>query len=101
MELNRNQFFMLGLVILFLGVQLRFVESFVLNAPATKFLAERFSPKEKQAAAATLLPTLEMTGAKGSGALRTVKPPEWLGWALISIGSVLILHSLAMKKPGA
>ena len=30
-----------------------------------------------------------------------VEPPSWLGWALVSVGSVLILHSLALKKPGA
>jgi hypothetical protein len=32
---------------------------------------------------------------------RTLRPPTWLGFALISIGAVLVLHSLAMKKPGS
>ena len=27
-------------------------------------------------------------------------PPEWIGWAFISVGSVLILYSLVLKKPG-
>jgi hypothetical protein len=99
MELNRNQFFMLGLVVLFLGIQLRFVESFVLNDKATKFLAERLS-KDKPVASA-IAPTLDIAPSGSSGSLRTIKPPEWLGWALISVGSVLILHSMAMKKPGA
>ena len=31
---------------------------------------------------------------------RTFQPPTWLGWALMSVGAVLILHSLAMGKPG-
>ena len=30
----------------------------------------------------------------------TVKPPEWLGWCLLSLGAVLVLHSWAMPKPG-
>jgi hypothetical protein len=30
----------------------------------------------------------------------TVKPPEWLGWCLMSVGAVLALHSLSMPKPG-
>jgi hypothetical protein len=100
MELNRNQFFMLGLVILFLGIQLRFVESYVLNAKATKFLAERL-PTDKPVATTTMMPTLDLAPQGASGPLRTIKPPEWLGWALISVGSVLILHSMAMKRPGA
>jgi hypothetical protein len=100
MELNRNQFFMLGLVILFLGIQLRFVESFVLNPQSTKFLAERFA-KDKPVATTAIMPTVDLAPRGASGPLRTIKPPEWLGWALISIGSVLILHSLAMKRPGA
>ena len=29
-----------------------------------------------------------------------IHPPNWLGWSLISVGSVLILYSLALKKPG-
>ena len=33
-------------------------------------------------------------------AKKTVKPPDWLGFSLISIGAVLILHSWGMKKPG-
>ena len=32
---------------------------------------------------------------------KTVRPPEWLGWSLMSFGAVLILHACAMKKPGA
>ena len=41
MDLNRNQFFFLGLVVLLLGLQLRFVSAYVLNPEATQFLAER------------------------------------------------------------
>jgi hypothetical protein len=38
--------------------------------------------------------------AVGPTPRRTIRPPEWLGFALMSIGGVLMLHSLAMKKPG-
>ena len=30
---------------------------------------------------------------------KTVRPPEWIGWCLMSVGGVLILHSLAMPRP--
>lgn len=99
MDLNRNHFFIIGTVILLLGVQLRFVDSFVLNEPATRFLAEKFGSTDKQVASTTVMPALEMAGPGSTGTLRTVRPPIWLGWALISVGGVLMLHSLAMKKP--
>ena len=41
MELNRNQYFLAGLVIFFLGIQLRMVDGFVLNERATHFLHQR------------------------------------------------------------
>ena len=41
MDLNRNQFFFLGLLVLLIGMQVRYVSAYVLNPKATKFLAER------------------------------------------------------------
>ena len=96
MEFNRNQFFMLGLVLLFLGIQFRAVETFVLNEKASRFLVERFKPTVADASGA-VQPFL---AAVGPTPRRTVRPPDWLGWSLLSVGSVLILHSLAMKRPG-
>ena len=99
--MNRNHYLLLGLIILYLGLQCRFVESFVLNERASRFLASRseetkaITPGVNLAAAKTVF-TVAAVGAP----LKTVTPPKWIGWALISIGSVLILHSLAMSKPG-
>jgi hypothetical protein len=95
-EFNRNQFFILGLVLLFFGIQLRMVETFVLNEKSSRFLAERLNPAlaDGSGAVRSFMPSI------GPTPRRTIRPPEWLGWALVSIGSVLILHSLAMKKPG-
>jgi hypothetical protein len=30
---------------------------------------------------------------------KTVRPPQWLGWLMLSAGGVLVMHSLAMPKP--
>jgi hypothetical protein len=95
MELNRNQYFFLGLVILLIGVQLRMVSSYTLTREATKFLAER---SQSSGAEATMM---ALSTDLGAGPQKVIHPPEWLGWCLMSIGSVLILHSLAMKRPGA
>jgi len=96
-EINRNQYFMIGMVVLILGLQVRAIDTYVLNEKTSRFLAERFSP---------LVTSIDTQGgnlmpAVGPTPLRTVHPPVWLGYALISVGAVLILHSLAMKRPGA
>jgi hypothetical protein len=99
MDFNRNQYFMAGLVIFLLGIQLRMVDAFVLNERSTQFLAQRMQQfKGNQVASAGDLST--MYAAQAPVAKHRLKPPDWLGWALVSVGSVLILHSLALKKPG-
>ncbi len=95
MEFNRNHFFALGLVLLLVGVQLRNVESYTLNERTSKFLSERLSGAgDSDSGVRPLLASI------GPSPRHTVRPPSWLGFALISVGSVLVLHSLAMKKPG-
>ena len=37
----------------------------------------------------------------GAGAKKEVTPPNWVGWLMLSAGVVLVLHSMAMPKPGA
>ena len=96
MELNRNHFFLIGMLLLFVGGQLRWVESFVLNDKLTQFLHQQM--KAADAPPATPFQTAMISSAPVSR--RTITPPRWLGWSLMSIGAVLILHSLAMKKPG-
>ena len=95
MELNRNQYFFIGLVVLLIGLQLRAVSSYTLTHEATRFLAER---SEGTTADKAMFTVSSDIGAKPQ---KVIYPPEWLGWCLMSVGGVLILHSLAMKKPGA
>jgi hypothetical protein len=90
-EINRNHYFMLGLVLLMIGIQLRMVESYQLNETTTRFLVERSGNSAGKVS--SILP------AVGPAAGKVIRPPDWIGWALMSIGSVLILHSFAMTKP--
>lgn len=90
MEINRNQYFMMGLVVLMFGLQLRYLSSYVLNEKTTAFLAERIG---NSGGAAKLMP------ANGPGVKKRITPPEWSGWATLSLGSILVLHSLAMRRP--
>src|SRR5262245_37017624 len=99
--MNRNHFFLMGLVLLYVGLQFRFVETFVLNERSSKFLAQRLGSGDGSQtlnitqAAQRFFPT-----SMAPSSSRSLSPPEWVGWALLSIGSVLVLHALAMQKPG-
>ncbi|QDU76949.1 hypothetical protein Pan97_40070 [Bremerella volcania] len=100
MEINRNQYFMIGVVLLALGVQFRLVDSVTLTQEASQFLSKQFSSKKAEPSD---VPAAFVAAAEDSNivsAKKTIKPPQWLGWALISMGAVLVLHSLAMPKPG-
>jgi hypothetical protein len=95
MDLNRHQFFFIGLMILLIGVQFRYVNAFVLNAETTQFLADRTGQSTPFTAS-----VFAATDGTSAGPRKVVEPPEWLSWCLISVGAVLCLHSLAMPRPG-
>ncbi len=96
MDITRNQFFFAGLACLLIGIQFRMVDSVELTPEFTQFLAERTGHPLASVNAATQA----ITQSDRPLAKKTVKPPDWLGFSLISIGAVLILHSWGMKKPG-
>ncbi len=97
MEMNRNHYFGIGLLVLLLGLQFKFVDSFQLTEDTTKFLAKRF---KKESIATTESPLVSLFGQANPSAMKkTVKPPKWIGWSLISIGGVLVVQSLGMRKP--
>ena len=97
MELNRNHYLGIGMILLLLGLQFRYVDSFQLTETTTKFLAKRM----KKETAANQSPLMAIFGqTKPTTVQKTVRPPKWLGWSLISIGSVLVVQSLGMRKPG-
>lgn len=98
MELNRNQYFMIGLIVLALGIQFRVIDSVTLTTEASSFIAKRIVKQKTESG--EIPPAFVPAAEKQAGNKQTINPPEWLGWALISVGGVLILHSLAMPKPG-
>jgi len=91
-EINRNQWFLAGVIVLLLGIQFRLVNSFVLNQPATDLYIKATAKNQVESAAM-------MTATSAAPSLKVVTPPEWIGWCLMSVGSVFVLHSLAMKRP--
>jgi len=94
MDITRNQWFMAGLVLLCLGAEFRMIDSVVLTPEFTKFLAERTG--HPLAATDNALGSLVNVDAVPP---KTLRPPDWVSWALISLGAVLVLHALSMKGP--
>lgn len=95
MELNRYHYFIAGLVVLLFGVQFRLVESYVLNEDATRWLMDQSKDPMVQA----VNTATQVFPAAGPPPRKTIVPPDWLGWAALSLGSVLVLHSLALPRP--
>jgi hypothetical protein len=96
MDISRNQFFFAGILCIFMGVQFRLIDTVDLTPEFTQFLAERTAhPLAGVGAASQSLSQSDKPLIK-----KTIHPPDWIGWAFISIGAVLILHSWGMKKPG-
>jgi hypothetical protein len=97
MDITRNQYFFAGVILLFLGLECNLVETFVFTPEFTQFLADRTGHPMASVSATTQT----LLQSDQPPAQKNWHPPEWLGWSLISIGSVLILHSWAMKRPGS
>ena len=95
MDINRNQYFLIGLVVLLLGLQFRLIDSVLLTPECTKFLAERTG--HPVAAADNAMENL--LGAEAKLPPKTFQSPDWVGYSLLSLGAVLILHSFAMGRP--
>lgn len=94
MKLNRNRFFLIGVLLVLLGVQFRMIDSFVLNENTTRTLA-----KVSQKAAGGPGNTLDnMMLQVYPNPTKRVHPPRWLGLAMIAVGSVVSLHALAMPR---
>jgi hypothetical protein len=95
LDITRNQVLLAGLVVLALGLQLLLVDTYQLTPEFTQFLAEQTD----HPVAAVNGAAAALTNSGEPIAKKTLQPPDWIGWALISLGSVLILHSMGMKRP--
>ena len=92
MDITRYHVFLVGTVLVLLGLEFRFVDSVVLTPKATRFLAEQTGNPAVAAGDA-------LAGGEAVLPSKVFRPPEWLSWFLVSVGSVLILQSCAMTKP--
>ena len=88
----------MGVVILFLGLQLREVDTFVLNDKATQIVNKRLEKRAAEGAVDPYEATFydpyfgsAPTGESAQPTKREITPPRWLGFSFLSIGSILVL----------
>jgi hypothetical protein len=97
LEVNRNHYLIVGVILFLLGLQFRYVQSFTLTEDSARFIQKGLG----NTGTSTPDPVTAFIGTAGATEpRRTMQPPRWLGFSLISIGVVLTLQSLALKKPG-
>ncbi|SMP50090.1 hypothetical protein SAMN06265222_10333 [Neorhodopirellula lusitana] len=94
MAMNRNRYFLVGVLFILLGTQFRMIDSFVLNEPTTRTLAKmsRSSTPTVNDSFSSFLMQVHPKPTK------RVHPPRWLGLAMIAVGSVVSLHALAIPR---
>ena len=77
-------FLAIGVALILFGMQLRVVESFVLTPWATQALYEQFRTPSSPSKEAIQRIVVESTSPQ-----KTITPPSWLGWAMITAGITL------------
>lgn len=92
--MDRNRIFLIGLLLILIGIQFRMVESFVLNEPTTRALAR--VTNTQPVASSDMVSSLLMQVAPAPR--KRVEPPRWIGFALIAGGAVVSLHALSMPR---
>lgn len=86
MSVKRDHILLAGLLLFLMGMQFRVVDSFTLNERSSRFVAARMGDVAPAAAYWQNAPIRKV-----------VHPPRWLGFALMSVGTVLTVKSLSMR----
>ncbi len=92
MDFNRNRYFLIGILLILLGIQFRLVHSVVLNETSTKALSK--ITKDTQLASQDFATNLYMNTAPSPK--KTIQTPPWLGYILLTAGGIIFLHAMVL-----
>lgn len=91
--MSGRSFFTIGLILVLFGVQLRAVETFVLNQRASDFLEKQ--KKNSAIRSESLFEPAVMT--VGPVPRKKLTHPRWIGLAFISAGAVMVLQGVSRR----
>lgn len=94
--MSRERLLIIGIVILLLGIQFRRVETFVFNKPASAFIEKKITSKLRKDSVTSYTAYSDWSGT--DVAMKSVEPPVWIGWSLVSVGAVMVLTSPCYRK---
>lgn len=92
--MSGRSFFTIGLILVLTGVQLRAVETFVLNRPASEFIEKQkrnSAIRDESIYSTSYVPTI------GTAPKKHLTHPRWIGLAFISVGAVFLLQGLSRR----
>ena len=93
-KINTSQISLIaGILLLLFGAQLRLVDSFVLSSDTTRVLAQWSGPSSSSPDGVLRDIVVQTTSPR-----KTITPPNWLGWASLSVGIVLVAHGLLNRR---
>lgn len=104
-----------GFLMVLIGLQLNFVESYQLTPEATRFWVERFGAPENPVSNAAYRATGQagQTGFQTPSVFqnaaftsapaitanaRTIEPPRWICWPVIFMGVAFVFHGAAIHR---
>lgn len=119
--MRRTSIMTLGFVLIFVGIQLNLVETYVLTPRFSNFLMENASQLDSQPLVTSAaqnsnnpaynspyyqaaFPTRSRefnpphSSAMGLGVPKTVSTPGWLCWPILFLGTVVFLHGLSSQR---
>ena len=92
--MDRNRYFLIGMLLILIGIQFRMVESVVLNEQTTRALAR--VTNTKAVASSDMMSSLLMQVYPSPK--KRIAPPRWIGLAMIAVGAVVSLHAIAIPR---
>ena len=115
--MNRTVVMTLGFLLIFFGIQLNVVDSYVLTPRMANFLSDQLSEPSVSANGGVVDPQTGQPVQSGQfaqvgfspnegGAIqmrpnsvnRVIRPPGWIGWPIMFLGAVFFLNGLSIRQ---